>query len=115
VEGLPPRLARLPARALPGGLLLLTARSPRGRLLGLALLDELPAHVALHLPGCRSVHTLGMRFALDVLFLDARGVVLRLAREVPRGRLLGCRGAHAAVEACAGAGERFRATLATIV
>lgn len=109
---LPARLARLPARPLPGGLVLLTADSPRARLLGLALLDELPAHVALRMPRCRSVHTLGMRFALDLLFLDGRGAVLRLARGVPGGRVVACRRAREVVEARAGAGERFLATLA---
>lgn len=112
MRALPERLARLPARPLPGGLVLLTADSPRARLLGLALLDELPAHVALRLPRCRSVHTLGMRFALDLLFLDGRGAALRLARAVPPGRVVGCRRARAVVEARAGAGERFLATLA---
>lgn len=33
---------------------------------------------ALLLPGCSSVHTLGMRFAIDVAFLDRRGRVVSL-------------------------------------
>ena len=88
---------------------MLTARSARARLLGLALLDDLPAHLALRIPRCRSVHTLGMRFAIDVLFLDGRGAVVRVARAVPPGRLVLCRGAREALEARAGAGERFLA------
>lgn len=32
------------------------------------------------IPGCRSVHTLGMRFPIDVAFVDADGTVLRIAR-----------------------------------
>ncbi len=29
---------------------------------------------------CRSVHTLGMRFALDIAYLDADGMVIRIVR-----------------------------------
>jgi uncharacterized membrane protein (UPF0127 family) len=38
---------------------------------------------ALVLRPCRHVHTAGMRFALDVAFCDAEGVVLRTARLAP--------------------------------
>ena len=36
-------------------------------------LPALPPGSALLLPGCDSVHTLWMRMAIDVVFLDARG------------------------------------------
>ena len=39
---------------------------------------------------CRSVHTFGMKFAIDVMFVDAGGVVLRSERNVGKGRLLSC-------------------------
>jgi len=35
---------------------------------------------------CRSIHTLGMRVALDVLFLDGEGRVVRIASGVRPGR-----------------------------
>ncbi|CAM5790971.1 DUF192 domain-containing protein [Castellaniella caeni] len=50
------------------------------------------------LPTCRSVHTLGLRRALDVVFLDAAGRVLRLAGGVPPNRLVGCRRAACVLE-----------------
>ena len=34
---------------------------------------------ALVLSNCRSVHTAGMKFAIDVAYLDAAGVVLKVA------------------------------------
>jgi uncharacterized protein len=46
------------------------------RTLGLAFLDRRSAGDGLLIPGCRSVHTFGMRFPLDVAFLDAEGAVL---------------------------------------
>jgi uncharacterized membrane protein (UPF0127 family) len=96
----PARLAKLETHHLPGGRRLFVARSRRARLLGLALLPRAPpAGWALVLPRCSSVHTVGMRFALDLVFLDAGGRVLRVARGVPPWRVVSCRGAAAGVEA----------------
>jgi hypothetical protein len=60
-----------------------------------------PADVLL-IPRCRSVHTFGMRFSIDVAFLDADGRVLRVARDVPPRRVVSCRGAAGVLEAPAG-------------
>lgn len=40
------------------------------RLLGLTALTEWPAQAGLLIPRCRSVHTLGMRFAVDVVWVS---------------------------------------------
>ena len=69
----------------------------RARLAGLALRREPPGH-ALLLPRTRSVHTFGMRFALDLYWLDERGAVLRVDRAVPPRRLRRCAGAAAVLE-----------------
>jgi uncharacterized membrane protein (UPF0127 family) len=79
----------------------------RARLLGLALLPRLPPGRALLIPGCRSVHTFGMRFRIDVVFLDEHGRVLRVARSVPRRRLLRCPSAYAVLETGAGDAAAF--------
>jgi hypothetical protein len=50
------------------------------------------------IPRCASVHTFGMRFALDVYFLDGDGRVLFVHRGVPPRRLRRCRGARAVLE-----------------
>ena len=98
----PARLAKLEKHRLPGGLRLFVARSRRARLLGLSLLARAPpAGCALVLPRCSSVHTAGMRFALDLAFLDASGRVMRVVRGVPPWRVVSCRGAVAVVEVAA--------------
>ena len=104
---LPDRLARLPVITLHEGATLHEARGFRNRLLGLAFLDEIPAGHALFIPDTRSIHTFGMRFALDVAFLDERARTLRIERGVPRRRVLVCRDAFAVVESRAGEIERF--------
>lgn len=105
----PPRLLRLPARKLPDGLRLAEARSRRARLLGLAFLASIPPGHGLLIPRCRCVHTFGMRFALDLIFLDAGGRVVRIAGDVPPRRVARCAGARAVVETRAGEAERFLA------
>jgi uncharacterized protein len=78
------------------------ARSCRARLLGLALLPTIPPDRALLIPRCRSVHTLGMRFPLDVVFLDAEGRPIEVVRSLLPGRVVGNRHAAAVLEARAG-------------
>ena len=68
------------------------------RLLGLALLPSLPRECALLLPGCSSVHTFGMRFCLEIRFLDERGEVIRRESRVSAGRMLREPGAAAVLE-----------------
>ena len=83
------------------------ARRARDRLRGLAGLDRLDPDTALHLPRCRSVHTAGMRFALDLIWLDARGAVVRVDRDVGPGRLRTCLRARSVVETRAGCARAF--------
>jgi uncharacterized membrane protein (UPF0127 family) len=104
---MPPRLARLPCRRLPGGLLVLVARAPPARVLGLAGLRSIPDGTGLLLPRCRSVHTLGMRFPLDLVWLGDGGEAVRIERAVPPGRIRTCRAARAVLEIPAGAADRF--------
>jgi hypothetical protein len=81
------------------------ATTRRARLRGLAFRDAVPADEALHLPRCRSVHTFGMRFALDLVWLDRDGAVVRVDRGVRPRRIRTCRRAHAVVEAPAGTAQ----------
>ena len=73
------------------------ARGFRERLIGLSW-SRSPRAAALLLPRCRSVHTFGMRFALDLFWLDASGDIVRVDRGVPPWRVVRCRGARAVVE-----------------
>jgi uncharacterized protein len=85
-------LARL---ELPSGAtcLLHVAEMFTARLLGLAGMVEPPEH-GLLIPRCRSVHTSGMRFSIDVVFLGwppcgaGRVRVLDVRHQVPPGRVV---------------------------
>jgi uncharacterized membrane protein (UPF0127 family) len=94
------RLDTLPLVVVPGVGPVREARTYRARLLGLARLAEPPPEPLL-LPRCRSVHTYGMRFALDLLWLGAGARIVRIDRAVPPRAVRRCRGAHGVVEAAA--------------
>jgi uncharacterized protein len=68
------------------------------RLLGLAFLDRRDAGIGLLIPRCRSVHTFGMRFPLDVYFLGRYGEVVDVRLGVRPFRILRRRGADAVLE-----------------
>jgi uncharacterized protein len=67
------------------------------RLLGLALLSRARAG-GLLIPRCRSVHTVGMLFHLDLVFLDLKGCVVDIRRNVPPIQLARCPAADAVLE-----------------
>jgi uncharacterized protein len=81
----------------PHGVPIRDAATRRARLRGL-LGHRDPPPFALRLAPCRSVHTFGMRFALDLHWLDASGTTIRVDRDVGPGRLRACRRARAVVE-----------------
>jgi uncharacterized protein len=73
----PPRRFRRLTRRTVLGATVPVADRPLSRLLGLALLGPDRAGEGLLLPRCRAIHTIGMRFPLDVVFLDDGGRELR--------------------------------------
>ena len=92
------RLAGLEAEPLDGDLTLIVARSFRERRRGLAKMAPLPPGYGLRILKCNSIHTIGMRFALDLVWLGRDGRVLRVDRgvrpvadEALRARALGGR------------------------
>lgn len=57
---------------------------------------------ALLLEPCGSVHSFGMRYALDLVYVDRRGCVRKLVYGMRPGRLSASLGAHATIEFAAG-------------
>ena len=71
------------------------------RFRGLMAKKELPADEGILLRPCASVHTMFMRFPIDVVFCDADLRVLAVAAEVPKWRMRSKRGAKVAIELAA--------------
>ena len=97
---LPRRLRGLPRHELGHDAVVIEASTPWSRLLGLAGLElaEIPWGHALLLRPCRSVHTFGMRFDLDLIFLSAGGRILSLEQGVPPARIRASHDAAAVLE-----------------
>ncbi len=74
------------------------AKDFRTRLRGLSRRDRADAGPGLLIPRCSSVHTFGMRFPLDVYFLDTEGLVISARLRVPPWRVVWQRGAVAILE-----------------
>jgi uncharacterized membrane protein (UPF0127 family) len=85
------------------------ARGVLGRLRGLLGRRSLGAGEALHLVRCRSVHTFGMRFPLDLVWLDGLGEVVRVDRSVGPWRVRSCRRARSVLECRGGSADAFLA------
>jgi uncharacterized membrane protein (UPF0127 family) len=100
------RLRSLP-RCSVLGLEVARATGFRTRLLGLAGLEREQVRVGLLLPHCASVHTCGMRFTLDLVFLDADLRLLTSFHRVPPRRLVWHRGADAVLEIPSSQGGEF--------
>ena len=104
------RLAGVEEETLDGGLTLLKARTSRQRRRGLARMTPLPAGYGLWIKTI-SIHTFGMRFALDLVWVGRDGRVVRVDRAVPPGRMKLCVRARAVIETAAGGGDAFAAAL----
>ena len=76
----------------------LYAETPLKRLIGMLLGRGSSDGECLVLRPCNDVHTLGMRWPIDIAFVDAMGRVMRSERGVSPGKRRFCSGAFAAVE-----------------
>jgi uncharacterized membrane protein (UPF0127 family) len=101
------RLDALQGRDLAEGRRVAEATTRASRVRGLARLDAMPSHYALHIPKCRSVHTFTMRFPLDLVWLGKDGRPVRIDRDVAPRRIKTCLAARSVVECNAGEADAF--------
>ena len=76
------------------------------RLSGLLGQPQLAQGIALAIEPCSSVHGVGMRFAVEVCFLDRAGAVLSIRALAP-WRAVGHRGARSVIEWAPGEARRL--------
>ena len=82
------------------------ATNPALRFRGLMGKKELTAGEGILLRPCASVHTMFMRFPIDVVFCDRDLRVLSVAAEVPKWRMRSQRKAKVVIELAAGEARR---------
>ena len=76
------------------------------RLKGLLGTKELPEGQALIIMPCNSVHTFGMNYPIDVVFLDGKNRVLKTVSTLRPGKMSACSGSSYVVELPSGTLER---------
>ncbi|MBV8818522.1 MAG: DUF192 domain-containing protein [Acidobacteriaceae bacterium] len=54
---------------------------------------------------CEAVHTIGMKFPIDVLYLDKQRRILKVRNSMPKWRVSACLRAHSVLELPAGISE----------
>jgi len=78
------------------------------RLKGLLGTRTLPDNRGIWLKPCNSIHTIGMCYSIDVLFLDKKNSILKIAEQVRPFRFrLGSRHTKSVLELAAGSVEKM--------
>ena len=78
------------------------------RALGLLVGQPLDVAEGLLIAPCSSIHTLGMRYAIDVVFVDREARVLRVCADVKFGRMRFAPSARGVLELRSGTAARHR-------
>jgi uncharacterized membrane protein (UPF0127 family) len=74
------------------------ANTSKQRKTGLLKHERLDSGEGLWITPCEGVHTAGMKFAIDVLFLNKKRKVVKIRPAMPRWRLALCLWAHSVLE-----------------
>jgi uncharacterized membrane protein (UPF0127 family) len=82
------------------------ATTSRERRTGLLRHESLAEGEGLWIAPCEAIHTFGMKFPIDVVFLDRAKRVVKIREAVPAGRIAVCLRAHSVLELPAGAVRR---------
>ena len=75
---------------------------------GLLGRDRLPAGEGVWIVPCEAVHTFGMRFPIDLIYVDRDKRVRKVRSDVPPWRLSACLSAHSILELAPGTIGRTR-------
>ena len=88
----------------------LIADSSKTRKTGLLKHDKLEPGEGLWIAPCEGVHTVGMKFPIDVLFLDKKRKVVKIRAAMPRWRMAASLFAHSVLELPSGTAAATKTT-----
>ena len=86
----------------------ITTQSALERMRGLLGRPSLKVGEVMVIEPCNMVHTVGMRYPIDVVFVDRSGCVLKVSSAVQPLRFRACWGARLVVELASGEAARRR-------
>lgn len=84
------------------------ANTSRQRRRGLLKHNTLKPGEGLWIAPCESVHTFGMKFPIDIIYLNRKRKVLKVRRNMVRRRISACLRAHSVLELPAGMSDETR-------
>ncbi len=87
------------------------ADTPGRRRRGLLGRPELEEHEGLWIIPCESVHTVGMRYPIDLVYLDRKRRVIKIIESLAPYRMSLCLRAHSVIELAPGAARRSGTTV----
>jgi uncharacterized membrane protein (UPF0127 family) len=88
----------------------LIANTSKTRKTGLLKHDRLEGGEGLWITPCEGVHTVGMKFPIDVVFLDKKRKVVKIRAAMPRWRMAACLWAHSVLELPSGTAAATKTT-----
>jgi uncharacterized membrane protein (UPF0127 family) len=83
----------------------LIADNSKTRKTGLLKHDRLESGEGLWITPCEGIHTVGMKFPIDVLFLDKKRKVVKIRAAMPRWRMAASLFAHSVLELPSGTAQ----------
>jgi len=91
------------------------ANSFKERLLGLTIYQIPQKDFAFVIPNCKLVHTFGMHFSLDLLFVDRNGAIIELFETVKPGSIKGAFHAAHTIELNAGSIQQHQISKGNLI
>ena len=87
------------------------ADTGRKRRKGLLSHSSLTCGEGMWIVPCEAVHTFGMRFAIDLIYLDRNKVIMKISHSVSPWRMSACLSAHSVLELASGSVRRTETEL----
>lgn len=101
---------------VPAGIRVLVARTFAARSTGLLNHLSLPSNEGLVFERVHKLHTFGMKFEIDIVFVSKRGEVIQVASRIgPKKKIRAPGGTHYAVELCGGRSEELALKVGDLV
>ena len=91
------------------------ATSAKQRMIGLLSRRTFEAGEALIFPQCNAIHTYFMRFSIDVVFLDAHGIVVKMVEDLNPFHLAWAPHAQMTIELPAGTVQKSQSHIGEVL
>ncbi|MHC1717118.1 MAG: DUF192 domain-containing protein [Acidaminococcaceae bacterium] len=85
------------------------------RLKGLLGTDHLKEGSALIIRPCNGIHTLGMKYSIDVIFIDKSDKVIKIVSDMPSRKISTCNNASYVIETPSGVIRMTNTTIGDII